>query len=192
MPNAKERSIDKADANHKQFVEEYIANGRNGKQAYKKFHPNVTDRTAEVTASRLLRKVEVSAYLDQREQELRVKYRLTTDDVIKSMSQSLHFDPRKLFDENGRLKKITELDDDTMAALAGLEVTEIIGGGEDGKPTICTRKVKWLDKNTVREQVMKHLGMFAKNKDPTPQPGNVKMDVKLSPSEAYLRMLRKA
>jgi len=140
---------------------------------------------------RLFANVSVSAYLEQREQKIREKYRLTTDDVIKSLSQALHFDPRKLYDENGRLKKITELDEDTIAALAGLEITEVIGGGENGKPAICTKKVKWLDKNTVREQAMKHLGMFAKDKDPIQPPQKLDVNVKLSPSEAYLRMLRR-
>ncbi len=162
----------KAMAKAIEFVEEYLANGRNGTRAYLKVFTGITNPdTAAVLATRLLKNAHVSAYLEQREQEIRAKYRLTTDHVIKSLSQALHFDPAKLYNEDGSLKKVTDLDEDTRMALAGLEVVEMAGaakiGGEDGVALshvpMFTKKVKWLDKNTVREQAMKHLGMFEKD-----------------------------
>lgn len=146
----------KAMAKAIEFVEEYLRNGRNGTRAYLKVYPQVTEDTARSKAAVLIAKDSVSAYLQKRDEELRAKYRLTTDDVIKSMSQALHFDPAKLYNEDGSLKKVTELDEDARMVLSSLEVAEI--GSGDG--AVVLKKLKWLDKNAVREQAIKHLGMY--------------------------------
>jgi len=89
------------------------------------------------------------------------KLELTTESVLRSLAQAVHFDPRKLYDEHGNLKPITELDDDTAMALSGVEVMEEFAGrGEKRELVGYTKKVKWLDKNAARDQAMKHLGMF--------------------------------
>jgi phage terminase small subunit len=187
----------KAMAKAIEFVEEYIANGRNGRQAYLKVYTSTTNEgTAAVEACKLLKNPNVSAYLEEREQELRAKYRLSTDDVIKNLSQSLYFDPRKLYKPDGSLKSITDLDEDTIVGLAAVEVVEMAGGlkidTESGPQHVpmFTKKLKWHDKTAIREQAMKHLGLFSKDKDPA-LPPTVNVSVKLPPGEAYLRMLRR-
>lgn len=152
----------KAMAKAIEFVEEYLANGRNGVRAYLKAYPHVKYDTALTEAARLLVKPCVAEYRDKREEEIRAKHRLTTDDVIKSLSQSLHFDPAKLYNEDGSLKKVTEMDEDTRMVLSSLEVAQIGADGEGGA-MVMTKKIKWLDKNTAREQALKHLGMYEKN-----------------------------
>ena len=147
-----------------QVVEEYLQNGRNGTQAYLKVKPHVTVETARAECAKLLAIPCVSAYLDKREQDLRAKYQLTTNDLVKNLSQALHFDPRKLYNADGTLKNITELDDDTIVGLAGVEVVEM--ASEGSCVAMLTKKVKWSDKNAVREQAMKHLGMFKDSKPP--------------------------
>lgn len=165
----------KATVKATEVVEEYLSNGRNRTRAYLKFYPGVTYESANTLSSRLFQRVEISAYIARREEELRAKYRLTTDDVIRSMSQSLHFDPAKLYNDDGSLKKVPELDEDTRMALAGIEVVEMaggmkIGGGEAVEHVpMYTKKFKWLDKNTTREQALKHFGMYeADNKQKPP------------------------
>lgn len=121
----------------------------------------------------MLKNVKVLTLLQQRQAELAQKYELTTEAVIKSLAQAVHFDPRKMFNIDGTLKAVHELDDDTAAALAGFEVTEEKGSGDDrGKVVGYTKKVKWLDKNTAREQAMKHLGLYLEdNKQKSPLEG---------------------
>lgn len=46
------------------FVAEWLSNGNNALQAYKKLHPEVTDGTARVMGSRLLMRVDKSLLLD--------------------------------------------------------------------------------------------------------------------------------
>jgi len=176
------------------FVEAYIANGGNGKQAA--IAVGFSPHTAEQQASRLLRDVKVQAALAERRGELRAKFRFESEDISRSLSQALHCDPRKFFNADGTLKAIHELDDDTAMGLASFECVELVAiprsrydeicaareeagakdaarseaarrGGknkdEDPAPArlaLYTSKVKLLDKNTAREQGMKHFGLY--------------------------------
>lgn len=164
-------SQDNADSRRKAFIEAYLTNGGNASQAA--VAAGFSEKTAGAAGSRLLKHVEVSTQIQQRRAKLAEKYELTTESVIRSLAQAVHFDPRKMFREDGSLKPIHELDDDTAAALAGFEVTEEKGSGDDrGKVIGYTKKVKWLDKNTAREQAMKHLGLYLEdNKQKSPLEG---------------------
>lgn len=139
----------------KLFIEAYLTNGGNASQAA--IAAGYSPHTAGVTGSRLLKHVEVLAQLQQRRNALLSKLELTTESVLKSLAQAVHFDPRKLYDASGGLKPIHDLDEDTAMALSGFEVTE---EKDRGKVVGFTKKVKWLDKNAAREQAMKHLGLY--------------------------------
>lgn len=150
------------------FIEAYIENGRNGTKAA--IAAGFSEKTAAQQASRLLRDVKVQAAIKERSRELAAEFKLRSEDVIRNLARALYFDPRNLFREDGSLKAMHELDEDTAQALAGLEVVEMAGGvgvavkGSKVKTVkhvaMFTKKVKWLDKNVAREQAMKHLGLF--------------------------------
>jgi len=146
------------------FVEAYIANGGNATEAAKT--AGYSAKTAGQQGHMLLKDVEVSRALADRQQKLAAKFEITTEAVLRNLAQAIHFDPRKLVNEDGSAKAIQELDDDTAMALSGFEVTEeFIGRGEDRELSGYTKKFKWLDKNTARDQAMKHLGMFREDND---------------------------
>lgn len=148
------------------FVEAYITNGGNGKQAA--ITAGFAEKGAEVTASKLLREPKVSEAIAQRAKSVANKYRLTTELAAKTIYQELTFDPAKLYREDGSLKDVTELDEDTRMALVSVEFEQI--GGKDSPVTV--RKVKWAARHQAREQLMKHLGMFeADNKQKSPLDG---------------------
>lgn len=145
------------------FAQAYIANGGNMTEAAKA--AGFSERTAYAQGSRLFKHVEVQALIQQGAAKVARKYELTTDMVVRSIVQELTFDPALLYDQHGRLRPITQLDEDTRAALQGVEITEeVIGGGEGKKDQplalLRTAKVKWAPKQGAREQAMKHLGMF--------------------------------
>lgn len=153
----------KKEAGQLAFVEEYLANGRNGKQAYKKFHPKVKDSTAEVEASKLLRNPKVQEYLQRREIELQQKLQLTTERVLQEVARLSFSDKRKLYRDDGTLKSPSEWDDDTAAAVAGVKVRELFD--ENGEKLGEMREVKLYDKNSALTNAMKHLGLFEKDRD---------------------------
>lgn len=160
-----------ASARRTLFVEAYIANGNNATQAA--IASGLSPKTAGSTGQRMLKHAEVQQKLAERQTQLAEKFSLRTEDVIRNLSQALYFDPRKLYRADGSLKAITELDDDTAAALAGLEVVEMAGGAkittEGGLQHVAmfTKKVKWLDKNVAREQAIKHLGLYERDNEQT-------------------------
>lgn len=160
----------------KTFIEAFLANGENGLQAALAagFAPN----SAGVTACKLLKDPRVASELEVRRAQVLEKAGLTTERVLQSIADALFFDPRKLYREDGSMKPIIELDDSTAQALAAFEVFEEFGSiGSDKEPQAhggsltrhqrgligYTKKVKWLDKNTAREQALKHFGLFGKD-----------------------------
>lgn len=143
------------------FVEAYIANGENGTDAAIK--AGFSPKGAGVTASRLLKDINVQTILRERRQKLADKFALNTENVIRNLACAVYFDPRKLYNADGSMKSIVDLDDETAAAITGIEIVEM--PGEKGAVPLFTRKVKWLDKNTAREQAMKHLGLFKQDNE---------------------------
>lgn len=159
------------------FIEAYLSNGENASQAA--IAAGFSPKTAGQQGSRLLKNVKVQQELNSRRTKVLEKFQLTTENVLQSVAQALFFDPRKLFDDKGLLKPITELDDDTAQALAGIDITEEYGNApvdEELEPqphggglrrahgkrvqTGYTAKLKWLDKNAARDQAAKMLGMY--------------------------------
>ena len=152
------QTIESATSRKRAFVEAYLTNGGNASQAA--VAAGFSEKTAGAAGSRLLKTVEVSTQLQQRRSELAQKYELTTESVIKSLSQAVHFDPRKMFKVDGSLKAIHELDDDTAATIASVEVDVL---KEDGKAVGETVKVKQWDKNAALEKAMKFHGLYEKD-----------------------------
>ena len=141
----------------KLFAEAYIANGGNASEAAKS--AGYSAKTAGVTGCRLLKDVQVQSILGERQKALANKYELTAEAIIKSIAQDLHFDPANLFNGDGSVKAVAEMDADTRMALVGIETLQL---GDADSPAII-RKIKWATKHQAREQAMKHLGMFAQD-----------------------------
>jgi phage terminase small subunit len=150
-------SIQAAVDRKKLFAEAYIANGGNASEAARS--AGYAEKSVGVTGCRLLKDAQVRAILDERQTALANKYELTAEAIIKSIAQDLHFDPANLFNADGSVKPVTEMDEDTRMALVSIETMQI---GDPESPAII-RKIKWATKHQAREQAMKHLGMFERD-----------------------------
>ena len=85
----------------------------------------------------------------------------TVRQTLIEASRIALFDPRKLFREDGSPKPISELDDDTAAALAGLDVhEEYAGSGEDRVFIGYTKKYRLAEKNVALEKLFKFHGLY--------------------------------
>lgn len=87
--------------------------------------------------------------------------------VLRELAGIAFFDIRKLFNDDGSLKRVQDLDGATAAAIASIEVVEIGPGGqlELGKKFKSPEKLKALD------LLGTHLGMFARKAgDDAPDP----------------------
>lgn len=83
--------------------------------------------------------------------------------VLRERKRLAFFDPRKLFDLEGRPLPIHELDDDTAAAIAGLDVVEeYAGNGEDRAFVGYTKKYKLAGKDPSLAALEKYFGLNEK------------------------------
>lgn len=145
------------DAEHRRklFVEAYLTNGGNAGEAARA--AGYSAKTSHAAGSRLLKHVEVLTALQQRRKVVLEKFELTTERTLREIARLAYSDPRKFYNADGTLKQIHELDDDTAATIASVELDEIKA---EGVVIGITRKVKQWDKNAALEKAMKHLGEY--------------------------------
>lgn len=138
------------------FVAEYMID-LNGTAAAKR--AGYSPKTAETQAARMLGNVRVQTEIARRQQAREFRTEITQDRVLKELARIAFFDIRKLYREDGAMKLPSELDDDTAAALVGIDIAES-RVGEDGPLTITTRKAKVIERTGALSLVMRHLGML--------------------------------
>jgi phage terminase small subunit len=137
------------------FVAEYMANGNNATRAG--IVAGYSAATADSQASRLLKDVKVRAVVEAWTASVLTRKKITAEGVLDELRKIARFDPRKMFAPGGALLPITELDDDTAGAIAGVEVREIT---RDGCVIGYLKKIKIADKVRANELLGKHHRLF--------------------------------
>lgn len=145
------------------FVEEYLVD-LNATQAA--IRAGYSAKTAGQIGDENLKKPEIKEAIQARRKELSEKVEITQERVLKEYARLAFLDPRKLFDNTGAPLPIQDLDDDTAAAIIGLDVVQV-GNAEVGVGDVL--KYKMADKKGALDSVARHLGMF-----------NDKLDVKVT------------
>lgn len=149
---------DKLNGRQQQFCREYIID-LNATQAA--IRAGYSSKTAEAQASRLLTNVKIQKLIQELKNKRAQRTEITADRVLQEYARLGFFDPRKLFNDDGSPKGIHDLDDDTAAVLAGLEVMEIWEGrGDDRQFVGYLKKYKLADKKGALDSIARHLGMF--------------------------------
>jgi len=154
----------KLNERQKRFCDEYIISLNATDAAIK---AGYSEKTARFQAAQILTKLNVQEYISERLKAREKRTEITQDRVLKELGRIAFLDIRKLFDENGKLKRITDLDDDTAAAIAGLDIctTQIKSGskaddGEDMTLEEITKKIKNVDKKGALELLGRNLSMW--------------------------------
>ena len=151
-----------ADDRRSTFAEVYLSNGGNATDAA--IQAGYSRKTADQQGSRLLKDVKVLSILDKRRIEVCAKLEISTERILQERARLSFFDVRKLFDKDGHPVPIHELDDDSAAAIAGLEVVQQFeGSGDDRKFIGYLKKYKLSDKGASLTALEKHLGMYEKD-----------------------------
>lgn len=153
-------SKEAAEKRRAEFVEAFVANGGNAKAAA--IEAGFSPKSAAQQGARLLKDVNVSNAIDQRRAQLLQMTQLSTEEIMADIARTLRFDPRRLYNDDGSMKSIKDLDDATAACLTGIEVV-IMKGTESSETPLFVKKVKWEGKAAARDQAMRVLGMFEKD-----------------------------
>lgn len=115
-------------------------------------------KTARAKGCNLFTKVYIQDRVEELKKVVENKSDLTMQKVLDELSRIAFLDIRKLYDEDGELKNVQDLDEDTARALAGIEVTIERVYGKDNKLPDYTKKFKTIDKKGALELLGKHFG----------------------------------
>lgn len=146
--------VAKLTAKQAQFVEEYLID-LNATQAA--IRAGYSPNTAKEQGSQLLTKLHIQEYLAERAAARAARTEISQDRVLKELARLAFLDIRKAFNANGELKPIHELDDETAAAISGIEVSELTSG-ENVIGSL--KKIKLSDKKGSLELLGRHLQMW--------------------------------
>jgi phage terminase small subunit len=137
--------------------------GLTQREAYKQAYDaeNMTDKSIDEKACELAANVKVKSRLEELSNELRLRNMVTVERVLTEYAKLGYFDVRNLFNNDGSPIPIQELDDETAAALAGLDIQEVYEGTGDNRKFVgYTKKYKLPDKKAALDSMAKYLGMF--------------------------------
>lgn len=91
---------------------------------------------------------------------------LSVERTRQEIARIAYFDPRRMFGPDGRPLALHQLDDDTAAVIAGLEVLEAYeGSGEDRVMVGTIKKWKLADKNAALDKASKILGIYERDNE---------------------------
>lgn len=203
-PKVTKRAPQPLNDQQKVFVSEYLKDRKAGRAAAR---AGYSEKNADQLGYQLLQKPSVRAAIDEGLERLLTDNGLTAGRVLKEMARLAFFDPSKLYRDDGSLKAVTELDEDTRAALAGVEVTEEFGavtpdeeqepqphGGslkrQRGRQVVIgrTAKLKWHDKGVALRMAAQHFGLLKEHVEITGKDGGPIETRELSNAERAVRL----
>jgi len=145
----------------KMFVQEYLID-LNATQAA--IRAGYSKRTAKVMGYENLTKPYIQTEIKKEIDARSNRTHITQDMVLKEYAKLAFFDPRDFFDKDDNLKRIVDLDDDSAAALAGMDIQVRFTKNKDGELVKdMVKKIKLIDKRGALDSVAKHLNMFDKD-----------------------------
>jgi phage terminase small subunit len=142
------------------FAQRYVELG-NASEAYRQSYDAsaMKPETINRSAKELLDNHKVAARIEGLQDLALKRHQVTIDRVIAEYARLAFLDVRKAFNDQGDLLPIHEIDDDTAAAISGIECEAIIEG-RDRTPVGTLKKIKLADKKGALDSIAKYLGMF--------------------------------
>jgi phage terminase small subunit len=137
------------------FVSEFLVDG-NATAAAKR--SGYSERTAEKIGSENLSKPEIAKAIAAKQAKRYAKQDITAERILAELARVAFLDVGKMLNDDGAMKPISELDADTRAAIAGLELSEI--RDEDGKPIGTLKKIKIADKLVALDKLARNFGLL--------------------------------
>lgn len=142
------------------FVAEYLANGMNATQAA--ISAGYSEKTAQEQGSRLLSNVMFAEAIAAKGKSHLDKLDYGIDRTLNEIARMAFFDPINLFEDDGSLKQIKDIDRDTRAVIAGLEVSDIWDSSEGEQRSIIgtLKKVKITDRGAALDKLMRYHSQY--------------------------------
>ncbi|VTS03336.1 terminase small subunit [Tuwongella immobilis] len=113
-------------------------------------------RTAGQQGERLLKKVEIQNRIRELNAARSQRTEISADRVLAELGRIAFLDVRKLFTDNGTLRPLPELDEDTARAVSSVDIHEEVS--EESHAII--KKIRTWDKVAALDKLARHLGLF--------------------------------
>src|ERR1035438_4929508 len=140
------------------FIKEYLLDQNATRAA---IAAGFSEKTAHVQGHRLLNIAKIAAAIEEGNAKVNERLDLTAERLKKELARLCYLDPRKFFNEDGTLKPVTQLDEDSARGLAGFEAAELFeGSGEERAAVAAIKKFKFCDKNRAIETAARCLKML--------------------------------
>lgn len=139
-----------------------LASGLTQAAAYRKAYPKSLkwkDASVWDTASKLAANPEVRQRVTELASKAASANEVTVERVVRELARLAFFDVRKLHRDDGEPIPVQDLDDDTAAAIVGIESATERGRDQEAGTTVI-RKYKLADKGANLERLGRHLKMF--------------------------------
>jgi len=143
------------------FCQEYVKTG-NASEAYRRAYnaSRMKANTIHIKASELMSSGNVSVRIKELQEKAEERTMITIEKVVKELAKIGFMDPKKLFDENNKLKNISAIEDEAAAAITEVVVNRrYIGEGEEEEVV----KYKMASKQSALDMLMRHLGGYERD-----------------------------
>lgn len=139
-----------------------VFGGKSQADAYREAYKagKMTAKQIHEEASKLANNPKVAQRVEELRKKVEERTLVDAAKVIGEISRLAFFDVRRLVNADGSPKSLLDIDDDTAAAIAGLDVVSF-GNSEMGVGQVL--KFKIADKNSALEKLCKHLGLYEKD-----------------------------
>ena len=145
---------------HEAFCQEYIRD-LNAGAAYKRVYLKANDRTAESNGPELLRKPKIKARVKELLQGTFEEYKIDKVKILKEMELLATVNMAEALNEDGSMKKVSEMPLAVQKALSAIDTQEIYEGtGQDRVYVGDLKKIKLFDKTRSLEMLGRHLKLF--------------------------------
>ena len=120
---------------HESFCLEYLQEPC-GRKAYAKAGYKAVGKAADANASRLLKNAKVQARLSELQEKAASLATIDASRVLSELGRIAFADPRRLFRNDGTLKGLGEIDDDTASCISAFDTEATTTNGR----TLCRIK----------------------------------------------------
>jgi phage terminase small subunit len=129
---------------HHRFIANYVARPHNAAAAY--IAAGFSPGGARQSVHKLLRDPMIQAEIKRLIEEKHKALHMDVDEILARAAMLARIDVAALYDENGALRPIHELDESASIAISGIEVQEITSGtGKNAKVIGSLKKVRLRD-----------------------------------------------
>ncbi|HUC40856.1 MAG TPA: terminase small subunit [Gemmatimonadales bacterium] len=118
-------------------------------------------KNAHAVGEELMQLPHVQAAIADEQARRAKRIEVSQDRVLKEIARLAFADIRNIFDEQGHLKNPSELDDDTAATIASIDIVERPATDAQGEPVLeYVHKVRMSEKTAALTLLCRHLGIL--------------------------------